>query len=80
MYSVNVNLLLSFGEFMFNKQSVWNAKLTYTQLIRELFNKFESSLIQSKSALIELEISLIQLESSLYVYNFRAHLFICSAL
>ena len=40
-------------------------KLTYTQLIRELFKYLESSLIQLKSVLIELENSQIQLESAL---------------
>ena len=36
------------------KRTVWNAKLTYTQIIRELFNWLETSLIQSESSLNQL--------------------------
>ena len=44
---------------------IWNAKLTYTQLVRELFKYLESSLIQLKRTLIDLENSPIKLESAL---------------
>ena len=43
---------------------VWNAKLTETQLFRELSFEIENSLIQLRSSLIQLKSSLIQLESS----------------
>ena len=56
--------------------SVWNAKLTETQIFSELSIEIESSLIELKSSLIQLKSSfiqlkssLIQLESSLYMYN-----------
>ena len=60
----------------FRNEFLWNAKLTETQILRELSIEIESSLIELKSSLIELkgsliqlERSLIQLESSLYMYN-----------
>ena len=45
---------------------VWDAKLTETQIFRELSISIESSLIELKSSLIELNSSLIQLKSSLF--------------
>ena len=44
---------------------VWNAKLTETQIFRELSISIESSLIELKNSLIQLKSSLIQLKSSL---------------
>ena len=49
----------------FVSQSLWNAKLTETQIFKEHSIKIDRSLIELKSSLIELKSSLIQLESSL---------------
>ena len=81
-YSFNISY--QYFDFLWSS-FLLNAKLTSTQLIRELFNewdssqiqlessliRFKSTLIELESATIQLEHSPIQLESSLYVYNLQ---------